>query len=83
MSVGPSTALRAGPRACVTYFDQRYLALAIVMLRSVRRYDPDALIFALCFDDPSLTAVAALADPSIVVLSADDLVSFEPRLGGC
>jgi hypothetical protein len=72
-----------GPRAYVSYFDQRYLALGVVMLRSLRRCDPDAMAFVLCFDSPSLSAVAALGDPHIVPLSADELLAFEPRLDRC
>jgi hypothetical protein len=75
--------MSAGPRAYATYFDERYLALAIVMLRSLRRYDPGALVFVLGFDAPSRAAVGALDDPGIVTLSPDDLVAFEPRLRDC
>ena len=75
--------MTSGPRAYVTYFDQRYLALAVVMLQSVRRSDPAALVFALCFDPPSFTAIRRLRDPSIVPLCQDDLLAFEPRLAEC
>jgi hypothetical protein len=75
--------MMGGPRAYVTYFDQRYLALAVVMLRSIRRSDPGALVFALCFDSPSVAAIRRLSDPSIVTLSHDDMLAFEPRLADC
>ena len=75
--------MMAAPRAYVTYFDERYLPLAVVMLRSVRRHDRDALVFALCFDELSLSAISSLADSRIVPVSADDLATFEPRLGAC
>lgn len=75
--------MSAAPRAYVTYFDQRYLSLAVVMLRSVRRHDRDALVFAVCFDELSLSAISAIADSRIVPVSADDLVRFEPRLEAC
>lgn len=71
------------PRAYVSYFDQRYLALAITMLRSLRRHDPDALVFPLCFDALSFAAVTALGDPHIRPLAADELLAFEPRLRDC
>ena len=72
-----------GPRAYVTYFDQRYLALAAVMLRSVRRYDPGALLFALCFDAPSFAAIRRLNDPAICALRHEEVLAFEPRLAAC
>jgi hypothetical protein len=75
--------MSTAPRAYVTYFDERYLPFAVVMLRSVRRHDRDALVFALCFDEPSLAAMSAIADSRIVLVSADDLLAFEPRLGAC
>jgi len=75
--------MTAGPRGYVTYFDQRYLALAVVMLRSVRRFDPHAVIFALGFDPPSLSAIAALEDPAIVAISTAEMLAFEPRLDAC
>ncbi|HEY7502150.1 MAG TPA: hypothetical protein VH740_26760 [Vicinamibacterales bacterium] len=70
-------------RAYVTYFDQRYLALAIVMLRSLRRWDPEASIFPLCFDGPSFAAAAAIPDPKIVPVSHAEILAFEPRLAAC
>jgi hypothetical protein len=75
--------MTAGPRAYVTYFDERYVPLAVVMLRSLRRHDRDALIFALCFDQPSRSAIAAMGDSRIVPVSADEILAFEPRLDGC
>ena len=75
--------MRAAPRAYVTYFDQRYLPFAVVMLRSVRRHDPEALVFAVCFDEPSRAAISAIADSRMIPVSADDLVTFESRLEAC
>ena len=71
------------PRAYTTYFDRRYLPLAVVMLRSIRRWDPDAVIFALCFDRTSLDTVANLNDPSTFAVSPDEALAFEPRLSAC
>lgn len=74
--------MHTGP-AYVTYFDQRYLARAIVMLRSLRRQDPYALVFALCLDDLTHAAIAALNDTHIVPITHADVLAFEPRLRGC
>ena len=70
-------------RAYTTYFDQRYLARALVMLRSLRRHDPAASVFPLCFDPISADMVAALGDPGIVPVEPKILVAAEPRLAGC
>jgi len=75
--------MSAGPRAYVTYFDQRYLAFAVVMLRSLRRHDPQAEIFALCFDQTSYDIIAALGERNIVAVSAEAICDFEPRLKAC
>lgn len=69
-------------RAYTTYFDQRYLAIALVALRSVRAHDPQADIFALCFDQVAFDLVAGLGDRKIVAVSADAIREFEPRLAG-
>ena len=71
------------PRAYVTYFDQHYLARALVMLRSLRRHDPQAAIFALCFDQASFGVVAGLEDRGVVAVSLEAVASFEPALLGC
>lgn len=49
-------------RIYCTYFDQRYLARGLVMLRSLRARDPGAAIVALCFDDVTARIVAAAED---------------------
>ncbi len=69
-----------GPRAYVTYFDQRYLAFAIVMLRSLRSHDPNSEIFALCFDQAAREIVAELGDENIITLSAQEIYDLEPKL---
>jgi hypothetical protein len=71
------------PRAYTTYFDERYLALAVVMLRSIRRWDPGAAIFALCFDRASHGAITALRDSAVVPVSGEEMLEHEPRLAGC
>jgi len=70
-------------RAYTTYFDQRYLARALVMLRSLRHHDPAATIFPLCFDRVSVDMVAALGDSGIVPVEPKILAAVEPRLAGC
>jgi hypothetical protein len=68
------------PRAYTTYFDQRYLAFALVALRSIRKHDPQADIFALCFDQVAYDAITGLGDRKIVAVSAQAMRAFEPGL---
>src|SRR4051812_27383486 len=75
--------MTVGPLAYTTYFDQRYLAIATVMLRSLRRHDPSAFVFALCLDQTSAEAISALADDHIVVVTAEALAEYEPRVDAC
>jgi len=72
-----------GPRAYVTYFDQHYLPRALVMLRSLRRHDPQAAIFALCFDQASFDVISGLGDSGILATSSEAVATFEPGLLAC
>jgi hypothetical protein len=67
----------------VTYFDQRYLARGLVMIRSLRRHHPDADIFVLCLDDLTHAEVVKLADASVHAIAHADVLAFEPRLEAC
>ena len=75
--------MNADPRAYVTYFDQRYLSRAIAMLRSLRRNDPDAEIFALCFDQTTHDIIADLDGGIVNVVAPKDILEFEPALADC
>jgi hypothetical protein len=75
--------MSVGPRGYITYFDQRYLPRALVMLRSLRRHDPEARVFPLCFDALAFDVVSSLADPMIAPIEAAALIAFEPRLPDC
>lgn len=70
-------------RGYVTYFDQRYAARARVMLRSLRRHDPEAEIFALCFDEPARDLTTRLEDRKLAVVSPDEVHAFDPALAAC
>lgn len=70
-------------RGYVTYFDQRYAARARVMLRSLRRHDPNAEIFALCLDEPARMLTAELQDRKLFIVSPQELYGFDPALAAC
>ena len=71
------------PRAYVTYFDGRYVARAVAMLKSLHRHDPAAEVFALCFDDLAARLVRALGDNAVTVVSPQAVRAFEPRIAAC
>jgi hypothetical protein len=71
-----------GP-AYITYFDQRYLARAIVMLRSLRRHDPETVILPLCLDALTFEVISGLGDPMIRPIPHEAVLAFEPRLRAC
>ena len=73
-------AMSTEPRAYTTYFDQRYLAFALVTLRSIRKHDPQADIFALCFDRVAFDTVAGLGDHKIIAVSTDAIREYQPHL---
>jgi hypothetical protein len=70
-------------RGYVTYFNQRYIARAHVMLRSLRRHDPAAEIFALCFDEPAQRLTAELGDSRLSIVSPQELYDLDPALAAC
>lgn len=72
--------MNAEPRAYTTYFDQRYLAFALITLRSIRKHDPQAEIFALCFDRVAFDVIAGLGDHKIIAVSTDSVHEYQPHL---
>ena len=69
--------------AFVTYLDQRYVARAIVMLRSLSVYSDGAPIFVLCFDDITEDVINGLNNPCITTIPHSEILDFEPRLHDC
>jgi hypothetical protein len=64
-----------------TYFDSRYLARGIVMLRSLRRWDPGATLQVLALDDGCAGALAATFGARVTVIPAAALYAHDPALG--
>jgi hypothetical protein len=63
----------------VTYFDSNYLAKGLAMVRSLKRHNPDANIFALCCDEPCYDYIDAEGTVD-TPLWLDFLVGTEPGL---
>jgi hypothetical protein len=75
--------MTAGATFYATYFDQRYLARGLVMMRSLRLHDPQATIVALCLDALTFDVVAAGNEPGIIPVAHADILAFEPALHAC
>ena len=63
-----------------TYFDKNYLDRGLALISSVREFDKESKIFVLAFDE---TVAKEVADRflDVKILSEQDLIDFEPRLG--
>jgi SAM-dependent methyltransferase len=56
-----------------TYFDVNYLPRGVLMIRSLLRHDPQALIFVLCLDEITEKALTTLS-PNIKVIPIRELL---------
>lgn len=68
-------------RTYCTYFDSHYLAQGIVMLRSLRRFDPRAAIRVLALDESCERVLRDVFQSSIRVTGMGELHSQKPQLG--
>jgi hypothetical protein len=69
----------AGRRHYCTYFDHRYLARGLAMIRSLRRFEPDATIWVLCLSEPAEAALLAL-EPGLHTIGLAEFVAADPEL---
>jgi hypothetical protein len=69
-----------------TYFDRRYIARAVTLVHSLRKYHPDRFhLFAVCLDDVALNVMRGLAIPGVELITLaeiergdDSLVAVKP-----
>jgi hypothetical protein len=59
-------------RAYCTYFDHRYAARGIAMIRSLRRHAPDAQVWVLCMDSPAKELFEKLNEPGVQTISLSE-----------
>lgn len=62
-----------------TYFDANYLPRGVLMIRSLKRYDPTAVVYVLCFDDPSYKAMMALNLDGVRPIALSELLEADPE----
>jgi hypothetical protein len=63
-----------------TYFDHRYLAKGVAMIRSLRRYVPDAQVWVLCLDSQAKTILEGLGEPGIRTIALADFEAGDQGL---
>lgn len=63
-----------------TYFDHRYLARGLAMIRSLRKYDRDAQIWVLCLSEECYRVMSELQEPGALLLTLADLEREDPAL---
>lgn len=71
-------ASRAVRRYC-TYFNGDYAPRALLMIESLRRFEPDAVIHALCLDETAARIIGDRA-PETLVTTRAELEAFDPEL---
>jgi hypothetical protein len=62
------------------YFDHRYLTRALAMMRSLRRYEPDATFWALCLDRRCFELMSALNEPRVNLIELADFEAGDEAL---
>lgn len=67
-------------RAICTYCDSHYLSRAIVTIRRLLRFDPQFVVYILCFDQSAALVLNAWFKESVTTLSLADIHAYEPRL---
>ncbi len=63
-----------------TFFDHRYIARGLVMIRSLRQAEPDAQIWVLCLDSIVDDIIAHLAEPGVHPISMANFEIADPEL---
>jgi hypothetical protein len=62
------------------YFDHRYAPRALAMLRSLRRFDPDCLVWVLCLNDVCHEIMTAIAEPGVRLISMTEFEAGDDAL---
>ena len=67
------------PAYC-TYFDHRYLARGVAMIRSLRLVAPDAQVWVLCLSEEAGDALQSLAEPGVRLISLGEIEAGDGAL---
>lgn len=63
-----------------TFFDSRYAAQGLALWLSLRRHDPNAMLWVLALDDATTTAIRALKEPNLRAVPLAELEAADPGL---
>jgi hypothetical protein len=63
-----------------TYFDHRYLAKGLAMIRSLRRHEKDPQIWVLCLSDQAKMILDGLAESGVIAVSLADFEAGDAAL---
>lgn len=67
------------PNHYCTYFDANYLPRGVLMIRSLKRYDPTAVVYVLCFDNACYKAMVALNLDGVRPIALSELLNADPE----
>lgn len=67
-------------RLYCTYFDHRYLAKGLAMIRSLRRHEPDAQVWVLCLSERAGEILNDLAEPGVTAIALADFEAGDAAL---
>src|SRR5258707_7574608 len=62
------------------YFDHRYLARGLAMIRSLHRFEPDAIVWILCLNEQCYDILQALSEARVRLMRLRDLEEEQPEL---
>jgi hypothetical protein len=71
---------RAMTRVYCTYFDHRYLAKGLALIRSLRRHVPDAQVWVLCLSSQVEQILSETAEPGVTSIALADLEHGDAEL---
>lgn len=63
-----------------TYFDSGFVPQGVALWRSLRRHDPEALLWVLALDDGAAALLRYVADDSLRITSLAELEAADPEL---
>jgi SAM-dependent methyltransferase len=67
------------PNQYCTYFDANYLPRGLLMMRSLWRHDPNAVVHVLCLDDITVKALKGMGLPNVVPVPLTELLETDPE----
>jgi hypothetical protein len=62
------------------YFDHRYVPKALAMIRSLRTFDAQALVWVLCLDGQCHRIMTAIAEPGVRLISIEEFEAGDEEL---